>query len=177
MQRIFVGGLFLILEILFVVSSFAQPGAPSRTEKDACSFLTAADAQHIAGMAMKNTLPSGPEWKNLSRSKGLCHYEQTEPKSDPKVEIYLHMMKIADDDKSVGDMMWNSAKGGAKAGGKVESVTGIGDEAFLVHYSNGTVIAIGVRKRASNFILTVHMFKNDPVAAMKDVARKIADQF
>jgi hypothetical protein len=125
-------------------------------------------------MPMKRT--PFPMPKDISTDNGgTCHYEQIDQKSEPKVEISLVMTKITDEDKELADWAWNAGKHGSA--GKVESAPGIGDDAYFIRNTHSPVIKILVRKRAWTFYFSIEMFKNDPVAAMKEVAKKIADQF
>jgi hypothetical protein len=171
----FSASVIAILAVSLPLGALAQSaGQPGRNRVDPCSLLTAADAQHIAGMPMKPVPPLGGDIV----SRFACNYEQAESTSAPKGEINFVVGQHKS--KDMEDATWVAMKGGGGSSGNLDTqgLAGIGDDAFLIHgkVPGALSTTLFVRKGTSDFRLQAKGFKSEPLAPMKDIAKRIADE-
>jgi hypothetical protein len=141
-----------------------------------CTLLAMSDAQRIVGSAVKNVPPP----LGAQGAKVACSYEQSSADPKPPVKVILNVGHARE--KAAADMMWNSMKDGAATGpAKPEATADIGDEAFLVHgidpRARGALsTTLFVRKGMSYFVLQAGGFSREPLAAIREIGKKIADR-
>jgi hypothetical protein len=152
-------------------NSSVQPESPAAVI-DPCSKFSAADAQAIMGVPMKQSQGQGAI---------VCMYEETSPKApatSAKVSLTLNVRSsVAEEDRA-----WNNTKviHRLKPGEKnITQLSGIGEEAwFDGHIENGKVDTGGVlgRKGAVNFaLISTTIGYRASAAEIKRVARRIAN--
>jgi len=150
------------------VGASSQAGAQSHEGRvDPCSLLTDDDAERITDIPMK---------RKPTANAINCSYMQLTSDSGPTAEVHLNVMQHRTNE--VEDVAWGAAKNGASTAGKLEVVGSIGDEAYVVRPQQSGIggATLFVRKGTADFMLTTFGSKADPFEAMKEIAKKIADQ-
>jgi len=168
MRRILSSGLLSTLLASSVVCGAFQAGAQSRDARvDPCSFLSDDDAERITEMPMR---------RKPTPNAINCTYTQIMSDRPLAAEVHLNVMQHRTNE--VEDVAWQAAKSGASSAGKLEPVDSIGDEAYVVRAQQPGIAqaTLFVRKGTSDFMLTAFGPKGDPFEAMKEIAKKIADQ-
>jgi hypothetical protein len=160
----------------------AGPPAPASTSDmpqaqappiDPCSRFTAADAQSIMGVAMKQVPGHGAN---------VCMYEEASPKSaaeTARISLMLNVRSSANEESRA----WHNIRviRRLNAGEKnITQLSGIGDEAWLDGNTQNGKLGMGgviARKGKTDFMLESAVLAYRASAdQMKDIAKKIADQ-
>jgi hypothetical protein len=151
--------------------------ADKKKEVEPCALLTLDDAKQIAGVGLKRVDgPLGPAGKTVN-----CHYREENPAGRTPIEVDFNVGSAVIINGR--DITWDAKRSAQSAPGRPapETIAGIGEEAVLIHgidYRERGLLSVTVfaRTKAHHFDLLASGFKREPVAAVKEVARKIADR-
>jgi hypothetical protein len=165
------GAALLAAGVLLAAPAAAE--TPASRRPDPCGLFTQAGAEKIAGTAMtREVLPA-------MNARFQCTYQQTD--TQPVLQVRLTFTLSGGRTKEADEGAWKLLADGATARGQTKDtrgLEGLGDEAFMTHLrgpmSFQTVLY--VRKGPWHFIIDGQRWTTEPIAAMKDVGKRIAGQ-
>ena len=156
-------------------SGVASSTETQANEINACSLLSAADAQNVMGASMKLSA--------IKTQPYVCLYEEVTPKpgslGPARFSLTAIQSKSADDENKAWAQMKETRH--LQSGQKnVQVISGIGEEAYFtgnVEKGKVGVAAVVARKRKAHFALDSQVieYRASP-ETMKELAKRIAGQ-